>query len=93
MELEQLHEAGSSQAEQRAAAEKSVADATMKVERLEETVREKKSLFEEADGELRAARAAGTATRRALASLCPFFVPPGFSVFFFSFLGWRSCSK
>lgn len=52
MELEQLHEAGSSQAEQRSAAERGVADATAKVERLEEAVRKKKKLFEEANGEV-----------------------------------------
>lgn len=51
MELEQLHEAGSSQAEQRTAAEKGVRDATVKVKRLEEVVSEKRSLFKEADGE------------------------------------------
>ncbi|CAM9771112.1 unnamed protein product, partial [Ectocarpus sp. 4 AP-2014] len=52
MELEQLHEAGSSQEEQRKAAEKAVTDATAKVHRLEDTVRDKKALFEEADGTL-----------------------------------------
>lgn len=54
MELEQLHEAGLSQEEQRKAAEKAVTDATAKVHRLEDTVRDKKALFEEADGEFKA---------------------------------------
>ncbi|CAM9477580.1 unnamed protein product, partial [Ectocarpus sp. 6 AP-2014] len=54
MELEQLHEAGLSQEEQRKAAEKAVTDATAKVHRLEDTVRDKKALFEEADGTLEA---------------------------------------
>ncbi|CAM9426844.1 unnamed protein product, partial [Ectocarpus sp. 12 AP-2014] len=54
MELEQLREAGSSQEEQRKVAEKAVTDATAKVHRLEDTVRDKKALFEEADGTLEA---------------------------------------
>ncbi|CAM9911302.1 unnamed protein product [Pylaiella littoralis] len=57
MELEQLHEAGSSQAEQRTAAEKGVRDATVKVKRLEEVVSEKRSLFKEADAALNALKA------------------------------------
>ena len=52
MELAQLKEAGSSQAEQRAAAEEAVARATAKVERLESVVSEKTQLCKEADREL-----------------------------------------
>ena len=59
MELEQLHEAGSSQAEARTAAEKGIAALSDKVSQLEDVVREKKALFEEADGE----RGVGWATR------------------------------
>lgn len=51
MELEQLHEAGSSQAEQRAAAEDGIAKLSAKVSQLEDVVRGNKALFEEADGE------------------------------------------
>lgn len=53
MELAQLNEAGSSQAEQRAAAEDGVEAARGKVERLEDVGREKRALYEEADGERR----------------------------------------
>jgi len=51
MELEQLHEAGSSQVEQRTAAEKTIADVTAQLKGLEAAVHEKKGLFEEAEGE------------------------------------------
>lgn len=51
MELEQLHEAGSSQADLRTAAEAGIVALSGKVSQLEEAVLEKKTLFEEADGE------------------------------------------
>lgn len=51
MELEQLHEAGSSQVEQRTAAEKAIADVTAQLKELEGKVHERKGLFEEAEGE------------------------------------------
>ena len=50
MELEQLHEAGSSQADVRKAAEEGIAELSDKVSQLEDVVREKKTLFEEAEG-------------------------------------------
>lgn len=53
MELAQLNEAGSSQAEQRTAAEQGVSAAKEKVGGLEDAVREKQTLYEEADGERR----------------------------------------
>lgn len=55
MELAQLHEAGSSQAEQRAAAEEGVEVARRKVEDLEDVVREQTTMYEEANGEPREA--------------------------------------
>lgn len=54
MELEQLHETGSSQAELRTAAEEGIAKLSDKVSQLEDVVRKKKALFEEARGERRA---------------------------------------
>eukprot|EP00903_Cladosiphon_okamuranus_P020312 g18637.t1 len=54
MELEQLHEAGSSQAELRTAAEEGIAKLSDKVSQLEDVVRKKTALFEEADGALEA---------------------------------------
>lgn len=53
MELAQLHEAGSSQAEQRTAAEEGVEAARRKVEDLEDVVREQTTMYEEANGEPR----------------------------------------
>lgn len=53
MELAQLHEAGSSQAEQRTAAEEGVEVAKEKLETLRGFVREKKGLYEEENGERR----------------------------------------
>lgn len=50
MELEQLHEAGSSQTEQRAAAEMGVKGAAAAVQELEDTVRERTERFQKADG-------------------------------------------
>lgn len=50
MELAQLKEAGSSQAEQRAAGEQAVAKAKVKLEKLSDLVGETKVLYEEADG-------------------------------------------
>lgn len=61
MELEQLHEAGSSQAEQRAVTEDGIAKLSAKVSQLEDVVREKKALFEEANGETSIDRSMGTA--------------------------------
>lgn len=53
MELAQLHEAGSSQAEQRTAAEEGVEAARRKVEDLEDVVREQTTMYEESNGEPR----------------------------------------